>query len=88
MITNAYNFGSDTAEEISNTTSQSYYYPSTGAIIANIQPGNGSLGKLFDQSTIGIIDVKSPITSGTLFVTNASIPNSTPWRVANLTVQV
>ncbi len=80
MITNAYNFGSDTAEGISNTLSQSFYYPSTGTIIAIIQPGAGSLGKLYDQSTLGIIDIKSYMVSGTLSVTNASNPNAAPWQ--------
>lgn len=80
MITNAYNFGHDTGETIINALSQTYYYPSTGSIIIEILPGTETLSKLYDQSTVGIIDVKSSIASGNLAVTNASDPYATPWQ--------
>jgi hypothetical protein len=80
MITNAYNFGHDTGETIIHAVSQTYYYPSTGSIIIEILPGTETLSKLYDQSTVGIIDVKSSIASGNLAVTNASDPYATPWQ--------
>ncbi len=81
LLRNAYNFGSDTAEGISNTLSQLYYYSSTGSIFAMIQNGSGSLNKLYDQSTMGIIDIKSILISGTLYVTNATYSNAVPWQI-------
>ena len=80
MITNAYDFGSDTAEGISNTLSQAYYYQNTGQLFAWIQSGSGSLSDLYYQSQIGIIDVSYSVLSDTLDITNASIPNATPWQ--------
>ena len=82
MITNAFNFGGDTGERVSNTLSQESSYLNTGQIIAYIQPGSGSLGKLYDQSNVGIIDFKSSITSGTLYVTNAYSLNASPSQTA------
>jgi len=72
LITNAYNFGSDTAEGIQSALSQWYYYPSQGGIIAEIQTGAGTLGKLWDRSGVGIVDLKTSLASGTLEVTNSS----------------
>jgi len=66
MITNAYNFGSDTAEGISNTQSQAYYYTDTGQMFAWIQPGSGSLSDLYSQTKVGTITVMTSLLSGTL----------------------
>lgn len=77
MVANAYNFGSDTAEGISNVLAQFSHNPETGTISAEIQPGAGQLNKLYDQSQIAIINITSPLTSGTLHVTNASNPTAT-----------
>jgi hypothetical protein len=80
MIANAYNFGSDTAEGIGNVLSQFSHFPESGAIIAEIQPGAGQLGELYDQSQIGIIDVTSPLASGILYVTSAFDPTANAWQ--------
>lgn len=41
MVSNAYNFGSNTAEGISNVTSSAEYYLSNGTLFADIQTGPG-----------------------------------------------
>lgn len=79
-ITNAYNFGSDTAEGIEGALSQWYYYPSQGGIIAEIHSGAGTLGELWDQSGVGIVDLKTTLSSGTLEVTNSSDVGATPGK--------
>jgi hypothetical protein len=81
IVPNAYNFGSDTAEGINNTLSQFSYYQKDGTISARIQPGAGQLSELYDQSQIGIINITSPLDSGTLYVTNASDPNPSAWQI-------
>jgi hypothetical protein len=81
IVPNAYNFGSDTLEGINNTLSQFSYYPKNGTINARIQPGVGQLGELYDRSQIGIINITSPLTSGILYITNASDPDSNAWKI-------
>ncbi|HYB68225.1 MAG TPA: thermopsin family protease [Candidatus Acidoferrales bacterium] len=81
VVPNAYNFGSDTAEGINDTLSQPFYYPTNGTISASILPGAGKLGELYDQSQMGIINITSPLDSGTLYVTNASDLNATAWQI-------
>jgi len=80
MVTNTYNFGSNTAEGIQNVLSQTYYYPDNGTIIAKITLGPGGLGTLYTQSQIGIIDIQSPLSSGVLSVKNASNPSAAAWQ--------
>jgi len=81
IVPDAYNFGSDTAEGINNALPQPAYYPTNGTIGAEIMPGAGQLGELYDQSQIGIINITSPLNSGTLYVTNASDSNATAWQI-------
>lgn len=80
-VPNACNFGSDTAEKINNTLSEFSYYSENGTISARIQPGLGQLGELYDQSQTGVFNITSPLDSGTLYVTNASDPNATAWKI-------
>jgi hypothetical protein len=81
MVSNAYNFGSDTLEGIDNVLSGFSCYPGNGTIFAEILPGAGQLGELYDQSQIGTINISSPLTSGTLCITSASDPNATPGQI-------
>ena len=81
VVPNAYNFGRNTAEGIDNVLSEFSYYPENGRMIARIQPGAGQLGELYDQSQTGVFNITSPLTSGTLCVTNASDPNATAWQI-------
>ncbi len=71
-ITNAYNFGSDTAETIDNSLAEWYYYPGNGTSVSQISPGAGAPGKLFYRSQIGVVSIISPFSSGTLYVVNSS----------------
>lgn len=76
VVTNAYNFGSDTAEGIQGALSEWGHYPSDGEVVAEVQSGAGSLGKLWDQSGVSIVDLKTTLASGTLDVGNSSLVGS------------
>jgi len=80
-VPNAYNFGSNTAETISNVISRFSHHSGNGEISAEILPGAGQLGELYNQFQTGVIDITSPLASGTLYVTNASDPNATAWQI-------
>jgi hypothetical protein len=82
MISNAYNFGSDTAEGISNALSRYSYYQNDGQGIAEIQAGAGTLGILYTSSQIGIVNIHSPITSGVLYVENATFTSPSPAEIS------
>ncbi|MGD0979447.1 MAG: thermopsin, partial [Candidatus Bathyarchaeia archaeon] len=80
MVPNAYNFG-ETAEGSDNVLTAFSCYPGNGTIFAEILPGAGQLGELYNQSQIGTINITSPLTSGTLYITSASDPNATAWQI-------
>jgi outer membrane protein assembly factor BamB len=80
-VPNAYNFGSNTAEKIDNVLSGLSHFSENGQIFAEILPGAGELGELYNQSQTGVINITSPLTLGTLYVTNASDPNATAWQI-------
>ena len=90
LVTNAYDFGSDTAEGIQNTVSQWEYYPVNGGVIAEVKAGAGSLGKLWDQSGVGVVDLRTSVATGTLHVRNASdlsaSPGQYPFKNSEVTV--
>ncbi len=67
-ITNAFNYGSDTAETISNVTSNSYYYISNGTLFENVTAGNGSLRRVYTSRDISILNVSTPFSGGTIYV--------------------
>ena len=80
-VQNAYNFGSDTAEGASNVLSQPSHYLATGGLIAELQAGSGSLSTLYSQTQISTIDVKTSVSSGTLYLSNATYAGATPEQV-------
>jgi hypothetical protein len=80
-VPNAYNFGSNTAEQIDNVTCGFSHYPGNGTIFTEITPGPSRLGELYDQSQTGVINITLPLASGTLHVINASDPSATAWQV-------
>jgi hypothetical protein len=91
MVPNAYNYGSNTAEGMDNVLPRFLHYTENGTIFTEIQPGAGQLGKLYDESQIGIIDVTSPLTSGVLYVANTRNPTDTsqyPFINGEVTVTV
>ncbi|MCY0859810.1 MAG: thermopsin [Sulfolobaceae archaeon] len=81
-IENAYNFGSDTAETVIDVTDSVYYFPDSGELLAGINGGTtGTLGLLWDQNTVTVIQVNSPIYSGYIRVYNYSIPFSESSKI-------
>ncbi len=81
IVPNAYNYGSNTAEKIGNVLCGFSYYSGNGKIFAEILPGAGQLGELYNQFQTGVIAITSPLASGTLYVANASDPNVTAWQI-------
>ena len=75
-VYNAYNFGSDTAEGISNVRSSGEYLYANGSLMANVAAGSGSLGKLYDQTQVSIVSLRSPLASGILYVVNTTYTSS------------
>ena len=57
------------------------HYPGNGKIFAEILPGAGQLGELYNQFQTGVIDIISPLASGTLHVTSISDPNAAAWQI-------
>ncbi len=78
LVANAYNFGSDTGEGIQGAISQWSHYSSTGGVYAEVKAGSGVLEKLWNQSVIGMVDLKTSLSSGTLKVINSSVVGGTP----------
>jgi len=70
-ITNAYNFGSNTAEGISNVVSSAMYYRENGSLFENVLSGSGQLAQVYTQSDIAIINISSSLSSGYLMVNNS-----------------
>jgi len=70
-ITNAYDFGSHTAEGISNVVSSAMYYTENGSIFESILNGSGQLAQVYTQSDIGVINISSSLSSGYLMVNNS-----------------
>ena len=71
-VYNAYNFGSDTLEGIENVISDAVYFKDNGSMGAHISEGKGSLGSLYTRSQVSIINIKSFLNSGSLYIKNAT----------------
>ncbi len=67
-IPNAYNFGSNTAEAISNVLSGLYYDPGNGSIFSELRNGSGNLGILYYQNQLCSVNITLPVYSGILLV--------------------
>lgn len=67
-VVNAYNFGSDTAEGLNNGLSAGYFYLKNGSLFAKVTASTGSLGVLYDHTTIGVVNISTPVTSGELYI--------------------
>ncbi|MEM4066306.1 MAG: thermopsin family protease [Candidatus Micrarchaeaceae archaeon] len=70
MVTNAYNFGSNTTKGISNVISTAKYYDANGSLFASIQNGSGQLGQLYSRSQVSILNVTTGVSSGYVMVNN------------------
>ncbi|MEM4068093.1 MAG: thermopsin family protease, partial [Candidatus Micrarchaeaceae archaeon] len=77
MVTNAWNYGSDTAEGISNVTDVPSYDSNDGKLAASISNGPGVLGQLYTESDVSILKIYTHLPSGTLYV------NNTPYTFVN-----
>lgn len=65
-ISNAYNFGSNTAETIGNADSGAYYFGSNGTLLEKITNGTGSLSQVYNSSMVSSLGIKAPISGGTI----------------------
>ncbi len=78
MVPNAYNFGSHTAEGISNVISVlATDLPENGSFSAYEVNGNGQLGVLYQSNELSYLWINLPINSGVLYV------NNTPYQFYN-----
>lgn len=73
-IPNAYNFGSNTAESISNVTALATDQSTGGIPKMLITNGAGTLQQIYNSARISFLNVTVPISSGLLYVNNTSIP--------------
>ncbi len=69
-IENAYNFGSDTDETVSNAVDTTYYYPFSGELVAGVTAGSGTLGSLWTSDQVSTLTVETGVQSGYVVVYN------------------
>jgi Thermopsin len=62
--TSAYNFGANTAEQLSNVEAQPLFEPGNGTLASNVTTGPGALGVLYGRSDVSVLVVTSPDSSG------------------------
>jgi hypothetical protein len=74
QVVNAFNFGSDTAEGIHNVVSSGMYYNANGTLFAQVANGSGNLTQIYNRTDIGIINVSTNMSSGTLIINGTSYP--------------
>lgn len=67
-ISNAYNYGSNTAETISNVTSNARCYISNGSIFENIKSGDGSLSKVYTSNNVSLLNISMPFSNGSVYI--------------------
>jgi YVTN family beta-propeller protein len=76
-ISNAFNFGSNTAETIDNALATGEYYKNNGTLLSNVVNGVGSLGvndlgMLYNQNQVGFLNVKTDLIYGELCINGYS----------------
>ncbi|MGC8581507.1 MAG: thermopsin [Thermoplasmata archaeon] len=74
---NSFNFGSDTAESISNVNATGEYWIQNGTLMAIITNGSGNLQTLYTSNYISNLILGQSLQSGTLYV------NNTPYQFVN-----
>ena len=72
-VRNAYNFGSDTTETVSNANVQANVDPLNGALYAKLTAGSGSLGNLWNRDNTTQLTVYTPINSGYIQIYNENL---------------
>lgn len=73
-IPSAFNFGSNTAETISNATSHLTEQAMSGIPSERITNGSGTLIQVYSYANVSFLNVSLPLISGTLYVNGTSIP--------------
>jgi hypothetical protein len=84
-VPNAYDFGSDTAETVTNAKPAFPARAPTGAPADEVGAGSGSLAFLYGSAKVATVNVSAPVKDGTLLV-NGSATAYWAGRNANLTV--
>ncbi len=67
-VSNAYNFGSDTAEGICNVTASILPQVSTLPLAIHIQNGSGKLGQIYNAANLSFLHFNAPINYGRLVI--------------------
>lgn len=70
FIPGAWNFGSNTAEGVSNSSMSFAASVGNATLSSSMVPGQGSLDELYSLSSLGVINVTLPFASGTAYVNN------------------
>ena len=72
-VRNAFDFGSDTAETVSNAVVQEYYNQSNGELMAKVTTGYVGLLSLWNQNGVSQLTIYSSANYGCIYVYNESI---------------
>lgn len=83
-ISNAYNFGSHTAETIANAVSVPYYYTKSGSLFEDVTSGSGTLQQVYNSSDISLLNISTPLSRGVVYINGT--PHSFLGRDINLTI--
>jgi hypothetical protein len=83
-VSNAWDFGGDTAETVSSVLESVASGPSPGPPAALVRAGPGGLGTLYGRSNVAIVNLSSPVRNGVLLVNGSS--TSFRGKVANITL--
>jgi PKD repeat protein len=84
-VPNAYDFGSDTAETVTNAKPSLPARAPTGAPADEVGAGSGSLAFLYGSAKVATVNVTAPVPDGSLLVNGTATPYRA-GRNANLTL--
>lgn len=72
----AFNYGSNTAETVTNIVSSSYYFTSDGSLFEEMTSGAGTLGQMYNPSDVASLNIstENPTMSGTLYINGSAHP--------------
>lgn len=84
-VPNAFNFGSDTAESLDNVIAGLLPTPPGGQLLSHLTNGSGTLGLLYNRSSVAVVHVLTPtVAAGTVEVDGS--PTAFTGHEANLTL--
>lgn len=69
-VPSAYNFGSDTAETISNVVANGVYDTTSGLVSVNISKGQGATGQVYYAEQLAVLHIVTNIYHGAVYVNN------------------